>query len=276
MPQSQRPRRYFRPRSFLIRCTSPVPSSFCLPCIGRTDIREPSHQDHHAQRGERKPRAHRVSERTPRQICDRTWRCHKTSSATVLTYVDGRSGTLLGVTFNEATLTYDARVDLETLFYAQYKRLCRVIARVIRDPARAEELAVDVLLKWRGRPEAHGENAEGWLYRTASREALDELRRQLSRAKYERLFAFLRVRTSQVDPPTPEDIRAVKADQEAVRQVLAALKRNQAQLLVLRSEGFTYDELASALHLNPVSVGTLLARAQRAFRKEYVKRYGQA
>jgi RNA polymerase sigma-70 factor (ECF subfamily) len=37
----------------------------------------------------------------------------------------------------------------------------------------------------------------------------------------------------------------------------------------------TYAELAAALNLNPASVGALLARAGQAFKKEYVKRYGE-
>jgi RNA polymerase sigma-70 factor (ECF subfamily) len=46
-------------------------------------------------------------------------------------------------------------------------------------------------------------------------------------------------------------------------------------LLVLRSAGHSLAEIASMLHLNPGSVGTFLARADAAFRKEYVKRYGE-
>ena len=46
-------------------------------------------------------------------------------------------------------------------------------------------------------------------------------------------------------------------------------------LLLLRADGLSYDETAAALNLNPSSVGTLLARARQAFRKEYVKRYGE-
>ena len=200
-------------------------------------------------------------------------RCHKTSSAIVVAFVGSGSDAVVGVTFNEARLANETRVDLETIFHAQYKRMCRVIVRVLRDPARAEELAVEVFLKWSRHPNAHGDKAEGWLYRTAVREALDELRRQTHRARYERLFAFVpsgKARGS----PTPEDVRAAKEDQHTVRVVLSALDRRQAQLLLLRSEGFSYDELASTLDLNPASVGTLLARAQRAFRKEYIKRYG--
>src|SRR5437016_2618160 len=41
----------------------------------------------------------------------------------------------------------EAGSDLEKLFHAQYERVARVIAGVIRDPARAEDLAVEVFLK---------------------------------------------------------------------------------------------------------------------------------
>src|SRR5215831_8441832 len=81
--------------------------------------------------------------------------------------------------------------DLEIVFRAQYERIARVIAGVIRDHARAEELAVEVLLKWDCHPAAHGEKADGWLYRTALRTALNELRREVRRSRYETVFAFI-------------------------------------------------------------------------------------
>jgi RNA polymerase sigma-70 factor (ECF subfamily) len=74
--------------------------------------------------------------------------------------------------------------------------------------------------------------------------------------------------------PTPEDIRSAAQEQERVRAVLAAIESRQAEMLVLRSDGLSYQELACAMELNPASVGTLLSRAQGAFRKEYIKRYG--
>ena len=40
-------------------------------------------------------------------------------------------------------------------------------------------------------------------------------------------------------------------------------------------ENLSYAELAAALRLKQGSVGTLLARAEEAFRKEYVHRYGK-
>jgi RNA polymerase sigma-70 factor (ECF subfamily) len=36
----------------------------------------------------------------------------------------------------------------------------------------------------------------------------------------------------------------------------------------------SYADIAAALNINAASVGTLLARAEVAFQKEYIKRYG--
>jgi len=162
-----------------------------------------------------------------------------------------------------------ARFDLETVFRAQYDRIARIIARVVHDRARAEELAVEVFLKlWRDRKAQDG-NTEGWLYRVAVHAGLDELRRQTRRARYERLLGLVRT------VPTPEEIHAANEEHERVRRVLSVMPRCQSELLLLRSHGLTYDEVAATLDLNPASVGTLLIRAQQAFRKEYIKRYGR-
>lgn len=173
---------------------------------------------------------------------------------------------------NEAVVEVDsneAQFDLEAIFETQYERIARVIVRVIRDPGRAEELAVEVFLKWSRNPSAHGSNAEGWLYRTAARMALDELRRQARRNRYDRLLTLIR------RPLTPEELHSAAQERDRVRAVLGAMRPRQAELLLLRSHGLSYDELASTLDLNPASVGTFLSRAQQVFRKEYVEKYGE-
>jgi len=165
--------------------------------------------------------------------------------------------------------TGDGQADIETIFHAHYARIARVIARVLRDPSRAEELAVEVFLKWSRSPGAQGAQTQAWLYRVAVRAGLDELRGEMRRARRERLLGFGR------PAPTPEDIRASKEEQEKVRAVLAAIQPRHAELLVLRTHGLSYDELASALNLKASSIGTFLRRAEQTFRKEYIKRYGQ-
>ncbi|HTZ49028.1 MAG TPA: sigma-70 family RNA polymerase sigma factor [Verrucomicrobiae bacterium] len=160
---------------------------------------------------------------------------------------------------------------IEAIFREQYPRVARIIARVVRDHARAEELAVEVFLKlWRN-PKAQRYRVEAWLYRVALRMGLDELRSRSRRWRYETFFGLL---ARNVSPATPEQIHRASEEQDRVRLVLSLLKSRQAELLVLCSHGSRYGEIASILDLNPASVGTLLARAQQAFRKEYTRRYG--
>ncbi len=116
---------------------------------------------------------------------------------------------------------------------------------------------------------ARGESAAGWLYRTAMRLALNELRGRERRGRYERLSE------SGERVSTPEQVHAAEEEREHVRSVLGDLDARDAELLLLRAGGLSYSEVAAALEINAASVGTLLARAQRAFRKEYVKRYGE-
>ena len=55
-----------------------------------------------------------------------------------------------------------------------------------------------------------------------------------------------------------------------------ALPERSRDLLVLRAEGFRYQEIATVLGIAPGSVGTLLVRAEQAFRESYEARRGGA
>ena len=168
----------------------------------------------------------------------------------------------------EAATSPAMSFDIESLFRARFDRVARVIARVVRDPARAEELAVEAFVRLWRTPQAHTAQAEAWLYRTAVRLGLDELRRQKRRDCYENILAIVR------RIPTPEQLHAATEEQDRVRAIIASLPTRQAELLILRSHDLSYGELADALNIHPASLGTLLARAQNSFRKEYVRRYG--
>jgi RNA polymerase sigma-70 factor (ECF subfamily) len=54
-----------------------------------------------------------------------------------------------------------------------------------------------------------------------------------------------------------------------VRSALDRLSPRDQELLLLRAEGYSYRDLADVLSLNEASVGTLLARAKRAFETAY-------
>ncbi len=163
----------------------------------------------------------------------------------------------------------EGKPDFESLFRTHYARIARVIVRVVRDPARAEDLAVDVFWKfWRKPPPDQNGNEGGWLYRTAVRLALDDVRKQARKSRHESS-------AEHGATLTPEDVRAASEQSLRVTQVLTSLDTRQAELLLLRTDGLSYAEIASTLDLNPASLGTLIRRAQQAFRKEYVRKYGQ-
>jgi DNA-directed RNA polymerase specialized sigma24 family protein len=98
-----------------------------------------------------------------------------------------------------------------------------------------------VFLKWERTPGAHGENAEGWVYRTAVRIALNQLRRQTLRSRYERLLGF--VMYGKVGGSTPHEIYAAQEEQQRVRLVLSVIEPRQAELLLLRCNDLSYQEL---------------------------------
>lgn len=176
--------------------------------------------------------------------------------------MDARSGSLANISVESA------HAEFEEVFRAHYPRIARVIARIVHDPGRAEELAADVLWKYQHGRRANNESPGGWLYRAAVRKGLDELRRLRRQERYQPLLSLIGI------APSPEQLHAATEDQQHVRAVLAVLKRRDSELLILRSEGFSYQEIAGILRLNETSMGTLLRRAQDAFRKEYVNRYG--
>ena len=167
------------------------------------------------------------------------------------------------------TVSDDAVSDFGELFAKYYGRLARLLYRVTGDTGRAEEVAAEAFWRLHRKPPRTHVNVEGWLYRTGLRLALDELRKSQRRARYESLAAWFGI------PASPAHTLEQREARTSVRRTLATLKPQQASLILMRSDGFTYAEIAAALALNPASVGTFLGRAEEAFRKEYERRYGK-
>lgn len=154
------------------------------------------------------------------------------------------------------------------MFLRHYPRVVHAIARVTGDGGCAEELAVEVFWKFWKNSGVHSDRAGGWLYRTAIHMGIRELRRRARHERYQRLLRL-------GNPTTPEEVCTANERQEQVRGVLSAIRPRDAELLVLQSDGFSYEEIAFALNMKFASVGTLVARARQAFRKEYTKLYGE-
>lgn len=157
---------------------------------------------------------------------------------------------------------------MKELFEAHYAFVAKLAASITGDPSRAEELAVDAFLRWERAGGNHPE-PRAWLCRVAIRLALDDVRR---RQRAARRSSWLRDLLRPA--PTPAELYESLDRRQRVTSILARLKPRDAELLLLRADGLSYEELAGELRLRPASVGQMLARAQDSFRKEYVKRYG--
>jgi RNA polymerase sigma-70 factor, ECF subfamily len=160
------------------------------------------------------------------------------------------------------------------VFLEHYGRVTGVLYRLVGDAARAEELASDVF--WRLYQQrlvsGPGGNLPGWLYRTATNLGIDALRAAARRKHYEQAAA--RSLAEAASPPDPLDEVLVEEKRRGVRAALASLRPAQARLLILRASGFSYQELAQILKVKAGSVGTMLIRAEAAFRKRYLSLQG--
>jgi RNA polymerase sigma-70 factor (ECF subfamily) len=159
------------------------------------------------------------------------------------------------------------------LFREHYGRVVGVLVRLLGDRSHAEEVANDAFLKLYRQPaslQVDG-NVGGWLYRTATNLGIDALRAGYRRKKYEQAAAGLIQDKTQ---PGPLDDVLHEENCRHVRAVLSSIKPTQAQLLILRSSGLSYKELAEALEVKPGNVGTMLNRAEVEFRTRYIEMYG--
>ncbi|MGH2352927.1 MAG: sigma-70 family RNA polymerase sigma factor [Chloroflexota bacterium] len=160
------------------------------------------------------------------------------------------------------------------LFEQHWEGVCRLLTRLIGDADAAGDLAQEVFVQLYRRPPV-GDDVplRAWLCRVALNRGYNALRADRRRRTREDAVAR--------DPAGPSggdggmDEAAARAEErDAVRRVLVRLPERQRDCLALRAEGLSYAEIAAAVGVAPGSVGTLLARAERAFKAEYLAQRG--
>ena len=159
-----------------------------------------------------------------------------------------------GATFEDA---------FRRLFGERFPPLYRYLQRLSGDAALADDVAQETFVRLYERgtmPDA----PTAWLVTVANNLLRDEHRRA---ARRRRLLTVRAEPAASERTPETEVLLSERATQ--VRRVLATLSPRHRQLLLLRHEGHSYDEIAAILGLAPGSVGTLLARATAAFVAAY-------
>ena len=158
------------------------------------------------------------------------------------------------------------------VFRHHYPRLVGLARRVLGDADEAEDAAQDALLALRTDPVAErtGDDIAAWLSRVVTNGSLNRLR---SRRRADVRTQVVAAREAHPGPAAGDDEPhdAVAGDEERtqVRACLAVLPERQATALLLRHAGHSYREIATALGVAEGSVGVLLARGERAFRRAH-------
>jgi RNA polymerase sigma-70 factor, ECF subfamily len=146
--------------------------------------------------------------------------------------------------------------------------------RVLGDHGRAEEVVADAFAKLAEDPvlDRTEDDVAAWLRRVAFNGALNAARGE--RRARERIERVGRLDgTDRADGAggalDPADEVLAAEERDTVRRVLASLADRHAAILLLRASGCSYAEVAATVGCAPGSVGTLLARAERAFTAAY-------
>jgi RNA polymerase sigma-70 factor (ECF subfamily) len=165
-----------------------------------------------------------------------------------------------------------AQNPFERLFLCEYPRVVAIARRVVGELHAAEDVAQDVFVAFHRAQNPESPHAAAWLHSAAVHRALNHLRASRRRtAREERSARDQRERAAATSEGDPIAAALRGEDRRAVRSALARLSPKSSAVLALRYGGLSYAEVASALSVKVNQVGTLLARAESAFKKEIAR-----
>lgn len=151
---------------------------------------------------------------------------------------------------------------LADLFSQYHSSLVRVIYRRTGDRDRAEDIAQEVFARAAVAPPR---NPRPWLFAVALNLVREEGRTHSRRGRLLELYRHERPRLAAA--PDDELERSERA--AMVRAALETLTPRDREALLLKAEGFNYDEIAATLGLAKGAIGTTLARARKRLVEAY-------
>ncbi len=151
---------------------------------------------------------------------------------------------------------------IEQLFAQYNEALLRMLYRRTGDRDRAEDIAQEVFARALAAPP---ENPRPWLFAVALNLVRDDGRRAVRQGRRLQLLKA----ESPGSAPAPDDELERSEKSARVRRALAELRDVDREVLLLKAEGFDYDEIAAATGLAKGAIGTTIARARRRLVEAY-------
>lgn len=151
---------------------------------------------------------------------------------------------------------------LTQLYHQYHASLVRMLTRRTGDRDRAEDLAQEVFAR---ALEAPPHNPRPWLFAVALNLVRDDGRRAVRQGRRLQLYR----EELPADAPAPDQEFEHLHQVAAVRAALDTLVPRDREALLLKAEGFDYDEIAATLGLARGAIGTTLARARRRLVEAY-------
>ncbi|MEP6574026.1 MAG: sigma-70 family RNA polymerase sigma factor [Gemmatimonadota bacterium] len=152
--------------------------------------------------------------------------------------------------------------QISELFQQYHASLVRMLYRRTGDQDRAEDLAQEVFARALAAPP---DNPRPWLFAVALNLVRDDGRRAVRQG---RRLQLMKAESPSSSPPPDQDLE--KGEQLGyVRAALALLNERDREVLLLKAEGFDYDEISATTGLAKGAIGTTLARARRRLVEAY-------
>lgn len=168
------------------------------------------------------------------------------------------------------TLIDSAQEAFERLFDSEYRRVASVAFRITRDADDAEDVAQEVFAQLARSRDAYSAKARAWLYQAAVHTALNTVRGRRRRAEREAREFRLRgpIDSGCGSADDPESLAIRRAETAMLRSALLRIAPKDAEILALRYGGLSYREIGDVIGVDATHIGTRLARAERALKRE--------
>lgn len=163
-------------------------------------------------------------------------------------------------------------VGFDEAFTLHHRAVYRAAHSVVRDAALAEDVTQEVFIRFYKSLDSQPseELLRAWLLRVALNVARNMIRGNTRANVREDEYA----KQAEADgwfTAEPETDYERKAEIAEARRTLDKIKEPMRSCLLLKQQGLSYKEIATALSVNETNVGSLVARG----RKEFIRLYGK-